>query len=289
MLEGNPIGNEEIADWLEIAIISGGKKGNTNHQLHKWGMDWCNLSELQVSAGLKSMERRQALLGSKYPFEVNDLAVVLQESRVISVYTYLLSISRPTNSLPWQSPTPTNEESDLFENLVANILRDYLGNSSEAVPFGWPSKFGRPQEFYLAIEWLANLMGVKLGQAYRPPRRKDGGVDVVAWRPFKDKRTGFPIYLVQCTLQKDFVSKSRDIDLRLWAGWLELERDPITILALPKAVAPGEPWNEVTANAIIFDRIRLTDSSETLLGVDETNYLKKIIDNLRAFAGDHLD
>lgn len=289
MLESSPVGNEEIADWLEIAIVAGGSKGNTNHKLQKWGLDWCNLSELQVSAGLKTMERRQALLGEKYPFDVNDLAVVFHESHALSVYSYLLSISRPTNSTPWQTHAPTQEESDLFEEFVASTLKDYLGNAAQAIPFGWPSKFGRPQEFYLAIEWLANLMAIKVGQAYRPPRRKDGGVDVIAWRPFKDKRSGFPIYLVQCTLQKDFVSKSRDIDLRLWAGWLELDRDPVTVLAIPVPVAPGEPWNEVTANAIIFDRARMTDANQVGLNVAQKEYLQKIILTLRQFAAHHLD
>lgn len=289
MLESSPVGNEEIADWLEIAILAAGSKGNTNHKLHKWGLDWCNLSELQVSAGLKTMERRQALLGEKYPFDVNDLAVVFHESLALSVYSYLLLISRPTNSMPWQTQSPTQEESDLFEEFVASTLKDYLGSTAEAIPFGWPSKFGRPQEFHLAIEWLANLMAIKVGGAYRPPRRKDGGVDVIAWRPFKDKRSGFPIYLVQCTLQKDFVSKSRDIDLRLWAGWLELDRDPVTVLAIPKAVAPGEPWNEVTANAIIFDRARMTDANRVGLHVAQKEYLQKVIQTLRQFAERHLD
>ena len=79
MLESSPIGNEEIADWLEIAIIAAREKGNTNHKLQKWGLDWCNLSELQISLGLKIMERRQALLGEKYPFEIHDVAVVFHE------------------------------------------------------------------------------------------------------------------------------------------------------------------------------------------------------------------
>lgn len=191
--------------------------------------------------------------------------------------------------MPWQTQSPTQEESDLFEEFVASTLKDYLGSTAEAIPFGWPSKFGRPQEFHLAIEWLANLMAIKVGGAYRPPRRKDGGVDVIAWRPFKDKRSGFPIYLVQCTLQKDFVSKSRDIDLRLWAGWLELDRDPVTVLAIPKAVAPGEPWNEVTANAIIFDRARMTDANRVGLHVAQKEYLQKVIQTLRQFAERHLD
>jgi len=230
------------------------------------------------------MERRHSLLGEKYPFEVNDFAVVLDQAMENSIYTYLLLSTRPANSVTWQSPTPTQEESDLFEELVAFALKDYLGDSAEAIPFGWPSKFGRPMEFPLAIDWLAGKMGLKLGSAFRPPRRKDGGVDVVAWKPFRDRRSGFPIYLVQCTLQKDFVSKSRDIDLRIWAGWLEMDHDPVTILALPRSIGPGESWNEITANSIIFDRFRLLESLNREIPEGHKDYVQKLLPSLRKFA-----
>jgi hypothetical protein len=100
-------------------------------------------------------------------------------------------------------------------------------------------------------------MGIALGQSYRPPRRQDGGVDVVAWRPFDDGRRGFPVVLVQCTLQRDFVQKSRDIDLRTWSGWLAFDADPLTALAIPYTVASDESWNEMAANVIVLDRLRL--------------------------------
>jgi len=284
MLEASPAGNEEIADWLELAVLAFGQKGNTNHKILKWANDWANLTELQTSSGLKVMERRCNLLGDKYPFEVNDFAVVFNQAMEHSIYSYLLLITRPTNSVAWQTPAPTQEESDLFEELVAYALKDYLGDSAEAIPFGWPSKFGRPMEFHLAIDWLAGKMGLKLGSAFRPPRRKDGGVDVVAWKPFKDRRSGFPIYLVQCTLQKEFVSKSRDIDLRIWAGWLEMDHDPVTILALPRTIGPGESWNEITANSIIFDRFRLLEALNREIPEGHKDYVQKLLPSLRNFA-----
>lgn len=289
MLEASPSGNEEIADWIELAILAGGQKGNTNHKIQGWGSDWANLSELQVASGLKVMERRSNLLGSRYPFQVNDFAVVFDQTMEISSYTYLLLITRPTSSVSWQSPVPTQEESDLFEEVVALALKDYLGEPAEAIPFGWPSKFGRPQEFPLAIDWLANKLSLKLGGAFRPPRRKDGGVDVVAWKPFNDRRSGFPIYLVQCTLQKEYVSKSRDIDLRIWAGWLEMDRDPITILAIPRSISQGESWNEVTANSIIFERFRLVESLNTAIPEAQKIYVSELISNFRKFAVSHLE
>ena len=289
MLEASPTGNEEIADWIELAILASGHKGNTTHKIQTWANDWANLSELQVASGIKTMERRSGLLGSKYPFEVNDFAIVFNQSMELSSYIYLLLITRPSFSVSWQTAAPTQEESDLFAEFVALALKDYLGEPGEAIPFGWPSKFGRPQEFPLAIDWLADKLGLKLGSAFRPPRRKDGGVDVVAWKPFKDRRSGFPIYLVQCTLQKEFVSKSRDIDLRIWAGWLEMDHDPVSILAIPRSIAPGESWNEITANSIIFERFRLGESIKHPLPEAQRDYVSKLISDFRNFAGSHLE
>jgi len=40
MLEASPSGNEEIADWLELAILAGGQKGNANHKIQGWANDW---------------------------------------------------------------------------------------------------------------------------------------------------------------------------------------------------------------------------------------------------------
>lgn len=288
MLEATPIGNEEIADWLEIAILSGGQIGNTNHLLEEWASDFCGLSTLQVASGLKVIERRAQILGDLYPFQVNELAVIQDKSMVNSPYNYLLLASRPSYNFKWQTISPTNEESEIFEVFVSKCLENYLGKDSVAIPFGWPSKYGRPMEFHLAINWLSEKLGLKPSTSFRPPRRKDGGVDVVAWKPFKDRRTGFPVYLVQCTLQKEFVSKSRDIDLRLWAGWLEMDRDPMTILAIPKTVPPGEQWNEVSANAIIFDRFRLVQYAVDVLDQDLLRYLDGKMSELHSFGTNNL-
>jgi hypothetical protein len=106
-------------------------------------------------------------------------------------------------------------------------------------------------------------MSVRIGNAYRPPYNKDGGVDVVAWRPFPDGRSGFPVLLAQCTLERDYTHKAGDVDTRVWSGWLALDVDPSTALAIPDVVAAGEEWNALAARTIVLDRIRLA----ALIGV----------------------
>ena len=144
-----------------------------------------------------------------------------------------------------------------LERITTVALAELYGPGTEAIRFGWPSDVGRPPEFPDAIRWLAKQMSVPVGGSYRPPHRKDGGVDVVAWRPFPDGRSGFPVLLVQCTLERDYAHKASDIDLRVWSGWLRLDTDPATALAIPEVVPAGEVWNSLAARTIVLDRMRL--------------------------------
>jgi len=257
VLSAAPAGTEEIADWIENVALAIGSGALATQRLMTLASDWAGVSAVQVNMALSVMERREKLLGSRYPFKISEIAVQKIDFDESLIYKSLLFLSRSSTSTPWNSGAIPSAHTDLFEELSAVALKVMLGEGSKALQFGWPSKDGRPSEFYEAVPWLANQMGVAIGAGYRPPRRKDGGVDLVAWRPFKDGKNGFPIYLVQCTVQQDFVSKSRDIDLRLWAGWLALDRDPICVLTIPRTVQSNEDWNEVSANVILLDRIRL--------------------------------
>ncbi len=149
------------------------------------------------------------------------------------------------------------DAAEQLERITAVALSNLYGQGTEALRFAWPSDVGRPPEFPDAVRWLAAKMGVPIGNAYRPPYRKDGGVDVVAWRPFPDGRSGFPVLLAQCTLEREYGHKAADIDLKVWSGWLALDSDPATALAIADVVAAGEEWNALAARTVVLDRIRL--------------------------------
>lgn len=145
----------------------------------------------------------------------------------------------------------------LFERIAEAGLARLWGSAGRAVRFGWPSDVGRPPEFPRAIEWLARTLGVPPGAGYRPPIRKDGGVDVVAWRPFADGRSGFPVVLAQCTLQAELVAKAADVEPRVWANWLCMDVDPVTALVVPQTIGDERLWAQLAIRGMVIERLRL--------------------------------
>ena len=145
--------------------------------------------------------------------------------------------------------------------------------------FGFPSKSDRPAEFASAVKWLSEKTNIRLGNAYRPPRKKDGGVDLFVWKSFPDKRPGIPIMLVQCTIKDDFINKIGDIDLKLWANWLSSDIEPLVALAVPGVVTKDEIWSEITTRGILLDRLRLVQSSDNSSNkkVENLDYLTRLV------------
>lgn len=260
MPEPTPSGRSanQIADWLELVGLGRGVAVGSD-ALKVLGRS-VGLGEADVAVGLTAMARRAAQLGAMYPFRVLNGVAALPDA-VSSVWTSLLLLSQGS---PARATTSLGAAAVHLEQVTAAALGGFFGSTTKVARFGWPSDEGRPPEFPDAIRWLASRMGVEVGSAYRPPFRKDGGVDVVAWRPFLDGRSGFPVVLAQCTLEQDYVHKAADVDLRVWAGWLRLDVDPMTALAVPTVVPHGERWNALAARTIILDRPRLVGLLDTV-------------------------
>jgi len=237
-------------------------------------------SEHQVALAVHSMERRSDLLGGHYPFQIAEDHLRVSKSAPDFPYTALLSMtaSSPIGQLVVSTASEFELLAVQFEKVTEVAVRCLLGPGSRALRFGYPNDLGRPSDFQEAMVWLAGQLEVKLGEQHRPPRRKDGGVDVIGWRPFPDNKAGMPLVLVQCTLQRDFAHKAADIDLRHWSGWLDLPTPPTTVLAIPGHVTAHSKWDEITARSMILDRIRLAGligapaESDAVDGVKEATW-----------------
>ncbi len=203
---------------------------------------------------------RQKVLGDSYPFVITATAVGRRTRvREANCYIDLLAMSPGTLMRRAMSQPDLVECAACFERVCVVALEKLLGAGARALRFAWPSDCGRPAEFPSAVAWLAGEMGLRLGSGFRPPRRKDGGVDVIAWKSFSDGRTAFPVYLGQCTVQRDILSKCADIDIDNWSRWLELLRDPVTALMTPAVIdGSGELWIELAQRNVVLDRVRIT-------------------------------
>jgi hypothetical protein len=251
-------GREAIADWIETTLLvrDGAQLGLG--ALQEMARAEVHAAAPQLELALGVMRRRAELLGSGYPFEVHEWAVRAVPGAAATPYAALVLLTPGGAARHIVHSSPSTETAVVFEQITERAVARLWGSEGRAIRFGWPSDVGRPPEFPLAVPWLAAKLGLQAGVGYRPPRRKDGGVDVVGWRPFPDGRSGFPIVLVQCTLQTDIVAKSRDVDARLWASWLVMDEEPATALAVPQTIPTGVLWDELALNGAVFERMRLS-------------------------------
>jgi hypothetical protein len=276
-------GRERIADWIETALVVRGPRPIGLDPLYEFFEKHRGLEEQLVNTGIREMDRRSRLLGNAYPFRLHgEFAVQYRPGASASVYT-TIALMAPGNPVREHlNSAPDETMAVIFENVVADAVARLWGDHGKALRFGWPSDIGRPPEFDLAIRWLAEKIGVEMGQGYRQPRRKDGGVDVVAWRPFLDGKSGFPVLLVQCTLQENLVAKGMDVDTRLWSSWLAMDVDPMTALATPTALPTGTTWNELALKYMVLDRIRLTELAEHIVTDELANdWFTQTVEELR--------
>lgn len=254
-----PTSADDIADCLESLILCAPSRAVGLGQLQEFADAYLQVGDASLTFAVSRMKNRKQNLGQSYPFNFDVGSVIRQDDPLVYAYTQFLLMSGTALVQLDSGDSALSGPEQWFEELTLQSICSWLGSGSEGVRFGWPSDAGRPPEFPEAIRWLSNRMKVELGTAYRPPIRKDGGVDVVVWRPFGDRRSGFPILLVQCTLQKDLVSKARDVDVTNWSGWLALDHSPMTALATPRIITDStDRWNQLSRQTLVFERVRLS-------------------------------
>ena len=214
---------------------------------------------------------------------MDDTFIVTKKSVDDSVYIQLLFLTPGGGVSTAGAIWNLEKASKLFEDIVENALKSFFGQNTKTVNFGFPSRSGRPPEFPAAVEWLSQKTNIRLGNAYRPPRKKDGGVDLFVWKSFSDNKPGIPIMLVQCTTKDDFINKIGDIDIKLWSSWLSSDIEPLVALAVPGVVNKEEIWSELTTRGILLDRLRLVEtSSDTPSQIEYENfdYLRQLVDEI---------
>lgn len=206
--------------------------------------------------------RREFLLPNVYPYRTDDAGVYRLDGRKPGIYDFLLLTS--LEAAPFRRARQFNRANKIFDLLVREAIKARLIPLGDAVRFGTPVQDGRPELIEEAIPWLAERMGVATLSQDLLVDDNDCGVDVVAWQPFSSGRSGFPVWLIQCTLQMGFESKALQIPLGLWKQMLDIGPSPDTALAIPFTVQDGDDrWMKVSlAVNSLLDRIRICEMLE---------------------------
>ena len=254
-----------LADWAEALTFAEDRTSSSRSflrgRLRSCLNDVGDELEIQLDLLLSEVDRRKRIAGDTYPFALTDIGLSRTWDVEASPYEFLLWLAI---SEIYRQENRYTEIDTLFDDLVTHALIIYLGHNAVGVRFGFPASQGRPADFPGAVKWLAASLRLPTGAANPRSHLKDGGVDVVVWSPFGDKRAGFIVVLGQCTVAKDWTPKAKDIQTGQWNGWIDFGLEPLKALAIPFAIPQGfDRWDDLrrTVN-VILDRMRLVELIE---------------------------
>ena len=198
----------ELADYLELLcfITNDGVSITNAHRQINYISDEIDEGDYdeddrlydQLQEALKEVDRRTKACRGKYPFATDNNSIIpnpeCNDTHKL-IYKYLLLATR-LNMTEHKLVNKINGTL-LFEFLSSLVAKEYFGNKAESIVFGTGVQGG----FREKINDLTQKLGE--GGQYKDTEdsthdEKDGGLDIVVWKPFSDKRKGKVIGFGQC-------------------------------------------------------------------------------------------
>lgn len=224
-----------------------------------------------MSTTLEEIERRQNLLGEKYPFTLDKGTLRYTKSQT-GVYEYCLAIS----SAPTVTETPFTELIRYFEIFAADVVRAYLGEGASFLRTGAPA-ITHPRSSKNLQDAFERVYG-ETGEWKWDPHDEakgdqgnvqDEGLDFMVWKKI-DNRNGSLFIMGQCACgNSNWYDKDQDLDadfkkIGRWVRKLSHVK-PVRAFAIPHPVTSRNVFVTLSERAgLTIDRIRLTKIAEAM-------------------------
>jgi len=144
----------------------------------------------------------------------------------------------------------------LFERISADALICIFKNW-RVIPTGWSET--NSVGIKKSIQRIIKELGEEKGDDPHASD-KDGGVDILCYRKFPDKRGNYPVFFVQCATGRNWTKKRGVNTLNLWRSWIKFS----TINLLSRGFAVPFAFDDETfqqtqkhGDCLVLDRIRL--------------------------------
>jgi len=110
----------------------------------------------------------------------------------------------------------------------------------------------------------------------------DMGLDMLYYRPFPDKRAGFPYFMIQCASGKNWGNKVNEPDLAVWSDTVRPPTPPMRGFAVPFCYSDKLFRNTcVRVTGLLLDRCRLLGAG----GINQNWLPQPVADGIVDWAG----
>lgn len=263
----------DLADFLELmCLVNDGEYSIVNGTKRiAIGSDEINNEGVEseddriynkLQDALREIEQRQHWTNGRYPFIATNNAIVLGGYDCSSMFywCYLFLLFATRNNMRDARNKQGLDGAALFEELSALVAKEYWGGRAEVMLLGT----GAPGGFRGKIKEL--VTSLHEGGDYNAPEgttndEKDGGMDLVVWKPFADQRKSKLIGFGQCKTGTEWQTSVSILPATTFCKTYLKEQpfcDPITLF-FTSAVCQANYGRLAYKVGLLFDRCRLMD------------------------------
>lgn len=234
-----------VADWVELNVVFKNEslsKAKLIALLNENGLE--KDEDALFDSIIQEIERRQKLYGVDPPYEVvNNVIKPLKDWKDCAEYVLCLWFS-------YQGAENAHEGTRLFERVSGEAVKSYL--HGECSVFGFPAALSLKD----SVDNIATCLFEDRGSDPNP-QDKDRGVDIVAWKPFGDGRSGQVILLVQCAAGRRWRVK-KQIPLQQWSQFIHWNFSiPVPSITITEVMDSADWKKQINDFGVIFDRARI--------------------------------
>lgn len=251
-----------LADWLEVSALLADDKNvsaaDLRRELVRMGIPRDEESEAEtfVADAFSELEDRSNACYGSYPFSVRSSVLQAQEN-LTPYWAYIFCLF-----LSWRgvgNGKAKAKVTQLFEEVAALAAKKYV--AGESLKFGFPRQT-LPRNFSKALKIVCQKLREGGGPRKRPNSSnvKDAGLDIIAWKPFPDKRHAQIVLFGQCAAGRNWEEKLSELQPRSFIDTHLREApavDPLRGFFTPFRLSE-HGWYETAKQAgILFDRCRI--------------------------------
>lgn len=271
---------DDIADFIELECWKDGYTSATAVSKAISRPDDCDHTDgvkehdpilATVEDSFSLLDVRARACNGGYPFALDSKGLTLKLLRPSDIvpkhviYKYLLLATRL--NMRDDKKHANIDGTQVFEFLSRDVLRDYLGDRSNATTFGTASGH---KDFPGKVAKLCKDLceGVSYdNKDEAPSRANDGKLDVVGWIPFADNRVNKMIVFGQCKTGSNWRDSTTQLQPDTFCHkWMRCSPSalPIRSFFVTEAVS-SKYWYTLSSDAgVLFDRCRIVDFSDRI-------------------------